>query len=427
LKLLLIISQFTPAQTPNTLRWLGLIKAFQGDGHHIEVLTTRRKGFPSGDMIDGIKTHRAGFNSLKDALYDWLGIASRRNESSNRNVKNSLLHRMLEKLTDMFWRNNYWPDGAQLFVKPGIKMGNDLMKTAEFTHIISVGLPFSCHLIAQSIKSDHPQLKWLMDIQDPFCYSDAFWVNNFKKYTRKNIEAEQEAFEVADAIALTNDVAKKKYVSLFPNSQSKMAIIPPLIIPPEKLATHTFLPAGKLHLAYMGSFYEQVRSPLNFLKFLDTIHRQDPEFMSSIHIHIIGQADRISHDAFNRYSALGQYISFHGFLRQRKAVDLLSSADILLNFGNTTNYHLPSKTVEYLYINKPVVNIISREDDSSRHFWGHQLEILNLNLSHTDSLHVSEFKKFILKSRTPNDTNDELCRPYYLNSIYAKYKALLQN
>ncbi|MBK9744729.1 MAG: hypothetical protein IPO94_18110 [Saprospiraceae bacterium] len=38
--------------------------------------------------------------------------------------------------------------------------------------------------------------------------------------------------------------------------------------------------------------------------------------------------------------------------------------DALINVGNTTTYHLPSKIVDYLGANKPIVNLISNDDDS---------------------------------------------------------------
>ena len=82
----------------------------------------------------------------------------------------------------------------------------------------------------------------------------------------------------------------------------------------------------------------------------------------------------------------------------------LHQTDYVMNFGNTTEYHLPSKVVDYLYLNKPLVNFISTTNDSTKAFFSDKhLSILNLELGQ-DKLQtvVDLFKKFVLETEVPS-------------------------
>ena len=389
MNILIIISQYHPAQTPNTLRWQPLISAMQAAGHQVSVLTTKRRGWPLSETVDGLAIYRAGYNSLLDRLYDLLNRQARRNETNTGGSNRpGLFTSIIQRLVDKTWRRTYWPDGSRLFLKPGIKKGKDLLKSHNIERVISVGLPFTSHLIGQSLKEAQPDLHWHMDIQDPFCYSKEFWVNNFEKYSDRNMKAEKEAFESADSISVTNAVAKKRYVELFPSQANKIAVVPPLFSKPivdedNKDAYYDMqLYADKTHLTYAGSFYTGVRSIEPFLKFLNFLFENDPQLFDEIQFHFLGQLDARTMETINAYPKIRRWFVLHGFKNRNQTMAALLQTDLVMNFGNSTDYHLPSKVVDYFYLNKPLINFISTEKDSTQAFFlDKSLSILNLNLS----------------------------------------------
>lgn len=426
MNILLIITPYSPAQTPNTLRWIPIIKHWRTVGYSVTVLTTKWRNSVEFEELDGVDIYRTGYNTLLDWFYNKFSISNRRNKVGNNKLKKpNIFKRGIEKLVDVFWRKRYWPDGSVLFLKPGKKLGDKLITAKKITHVISVGLPFTNHLICKSLKVKNPKLFWLMDIQDPFSFSDQFWVNNFDKYAIKNIEEEGKCFETADKITVTNDQAYNLYTDLFEMQKEKLFVIPPLISLQESTPkTHKHYDESKINIAYFGSFYEKVRSPFRFLMMLDFILKKHPQKLANAHFHFFGEQNKFSAPIFHMFKQLVPYITHHGYLRRLELSSHVKHMDMLLNFGNQTNYHLPSKVVEYIYFNKPLINIVTIEDDSSYEFLKGKLEILNLKMSKIDVEKNAElFLDFIEKR--DSEFNIKGVQPFLPKSISKQYKDLM--
>jgi len=430
--ILIIISQFSPSQTPNTLRWLPLAKHFNEQGHSVSILTTKRRGVPEETTIDNLKIYRAGHNTLLDRLYDLFNSKQRRNEEgySSSGGGAGIATAMLQGIANRFWRNSYWPDGSKLFLKPGINLGESIIQKEKIDKVISVGLPFTSHWIAKHLKEKNPNLHWVMDIQDPFCYSEEFRVNNFKKYHKKNVEAERETFKLANEISITNHRAKEKYEEYFPEYINKVKVIPPLYSEPTSDAYYNMhLFSQKIHIGYFGSFYEGVRSPKKFFDFIDHIWKIDKSLLDKYQFHFIGQMDRGTDALIDSYFNIRRCFVLHGFMNRDKTLSAMKQVDFLLNFGNSTDYHLPSKVVDYLYINKPIINISSIDNDSAADFFGDK-SIPFLNLKIEEKHHQIQSEKLFQFLETYNadeKKNDVNMNPYALPAIADAYMALLES
>jgi len=429
-KILLIITPFYPAQTPNTIRWDAIIHEFINNGYEVTVLTTKWTKKEPFEEINGIKIYRAGHHTLLDFLWNKLGVNKRRNVSSFAKIKKSnFIVAKIERIVDRIWRKRYWPDGSVLFFEPGKKVINKIIREDSITHVISVGLPFTCHLIAKQAKKNSPRLHWTMDVQDPFSISDAFWVNNFSKYALRNIEAEQECLNAADEIVFTNTKVTELYKELFGERSKNYSVIPPLFVMPQELNNESnqaevglILEEGKKHIAYFGSFYEGVRSPFRFLQFLDVLFKNYKASLFKMQFHFYGELNKFSKPIFLLFDHLSPYIQHHGFISHDKLTHYISKYDILLNFGNTTNYHLPSKVVEFLYYNKPVINIVSIDDDSAKVFLKNKMDIFNIKLSSDISKDDAEsFISYVLQEQEKRDVslkNVEEFLPKEISNLY---------
>jgi len=422
LKLLLIISQYSPTQTPNTLRWKSILNYFRQKGIEVKVLTTSRLGSSDHEVSkNDISIYRTGYNSLLDRLNFSTKSQSQRNETGK-----SSFHGRPSNLRLI--AENYWPDGSKLFLTPGIKKANEIIVMANISHVISVGLPFTCHLIAREVKEKHPHLIWTMDIQDPFSYSKEFWVNNFVKYEQKNISEEKKAFEMANSITVTNERAKEKYLDLFPFAKAKLKVIPPLFAGYNfNGLTKLFLYGGKIHLAYFGSFYERVRSPESFLEFLVKLKREKPEFYARLQFHLFGQQNKFSYPLFDKYSEVRKSLIIHGFKDRDASMLYMSQMEFLINFGNTTDYHLPSKVVDLLYNNKPIINFTSVNKDTTQVFLNDYDDILNLNLSSLNQDSLNSFENFVSKERIERKVNPSAVETYKSEVIAEIYLSQIKD
>lgn len=426
MKLLIIITPFTPYQTPNTIRWTSLIDYFLTKGIEVSVLTTQ----VSSDLMHQTnnkkyKIYRAGYNTLLDWTQDKFSSKTKRGlpKKSGTPIIPTRKNSLVERIVDFTWRKNYWPDGSKLFLKKGIKKGNEIVTSDGITHILSVGLPFTCHWIAYHLKEQFSNLHWHQDIEDPFSYSDAFWVNNFKKYKEKNIDAERKAFQLSDSISVTNERAMEKYKEMFSDSAHKLSVIYPIFSGyNQKSISDLIINNEKLHLGYFGSFYTGVRSPEPFLEMLQYILKHKKETFGKFHFHFFGLQNKYSLPIFEKFDRLSDHITLHGFYDRDRSMYAIKQMDVLLNFGNSTDYHLPSKVVDYLYCNKPIVNIHSIENDSSKNFFSIYSDILNLNTESNSVGHLSKsFLEFVSKQRestSPDIGKVEAYRNYTIGDKY---------
>ncbi len=426
MKILLIITPFFPSQTPNTLRWIPIIKYFSQQGIETAILTTKNRSSEKNEDLKEFEIHHAGYNTLLDWLYFTFRIKKRRqlpnNKSKVKQPKSG--NKFLQKIIDLTWRRYYWPDGSMLFLKPGIlKAGKIIRNDNSITHVISVGLPFTCHLIAAQLREKYPHIYWHQDIEDPFSYSEEFWVNNFKKYRQNNIDAEKRAFQLSDSISVTNERAKHKYQELFRDYAQKLSVIHPLFSEYDDSKNIVLkLDSDKIHIGYFGSFYENVRSPRPLLHFLDYIRKQNPEKLRKYHFHFFGQQNRFSLPIFEFYSDLKANITLHGLYDRDLSISAMKQMDVLLNVGNSTDYHLPSKAVDYLYMNKPLINITSIAEDATMSFLDGRVDVCNLHLKDNDYELLSIKMHTFLSSRMKSsEVSKEKVTPYTTTVIGQEY------
>ena len=178
----------------------------------------------------------------------------------------------------------------------------------------------------------------------------------------------------------------------------------------------------KIHLGYFGSFYTAVRSPLPFLKFLSFLQVQDENLFDRIQLHFVGQLDSESEAMIDSFPELRGHLIRHGFKSRVETLDAMSQVDILINFGNTTDYHLPSKVVDYLYMNKPVLNIISTENDSTKAFLKGKTELLNLDLDKNQyEAQKAAFLAFALATRAKEQPDYGKVAAYSTGAIADSY------
>jgi hypothetical protein len=413
------------------MRWIPIIKYYAQMGIETTVLTTKNRLSEINESLESTKVHYAGYNTLLDWLYFTFRIKKRRQVALNNSEvsRPKSGNKFFQRIIDLTWRKYYWPDGSMLFLKPGIiKAGKILGQDKSITHVISVGLPFTCHLIAAQLKEKYPNLHWHQDIEDPFSYSEEFWVNNFSKYRQNNIDAEQRAFQLSDSISVTNERAKTKYENLFNISGHKLSVIYPLFGEYDNTKILQLeLDSNKIHIGYFGSFYENVRSPRPLLAFLDFIKKQRPGDFKKYHFHFFGQQNRFSMPIFDEYSGLKRNITLHGLYDRDLSISAMKQMDVLLNVGNTTDYHLPSKAVDYLYINKPLINITSIAEDATSLFLDGRVEECNLLLQENDYAELSRtMLAFTSNREVSSELSKEKISPYTTEAITEKYLKAMQ-
>ncbi len=372
MRILLLTVQYHPAMNPNVFRWAAIAEHWSRQGHEVHVLCARHSNRPDEESMAGVHVHRAGHATLLDWAYNLFHIRRRRSEPGSAPRQPGFLSKLLEKILDLSWRKLYWPDGSCLWYGPARRRAKALLRELPFDAMISVGTPFTVHWVAKACKAQFPRLRWLIDVEDPFCFAEEFPSNNFGLYRRRNYRAEAEAFRLADAVALTNAAALRRYAALFPEEVEKLTVIPPLYALPEAAPDFQLPPKapGELRLGYFGTFYRRIRTPQRFLELLSEMFRQFPGWKTKLKVHCFGYMEAEFVEMCRRHADLEPNLIFHGLVSREKTAAAMQAMDVLLHIGNSTDYHLPSKSADYLCSGKYILNIATCAEDSFREFAG---------------------------------------------------------
>ncbi|MBK7870918.1 MAG: hypothetical protein IPJ74_09640 [Saprospiraceae bacterium] len=308
-----------------------------------------------------------------------------------------------------------------------------LQKLYSFDTIISVSLPFTANLIAAVIKKQFPDVKWIMDIEDPFAISEEFWVNNFKIYRKKNFRAEARLLGLADAVSVTVHSAKKAYLQYFPNInlEKKIKIIPPIINNFQHIEHPSleFISKDKIHLAYFGTFYDNVRMPDAFLLLLRQLFIQFPDLKHQLQVHFFGEISTKAQIIFDQFYDVKENLIFHGLVARSIVAAAIQQTDFLINIGNTTNYHLPSKSAEYLSSGKPIINICQHPEDTFQDFMQDYPLICNLSVYHKNWSELSNQMDLFIRENQDKSMSpsliQQLVQPYTTVNIADSYLKMI--
>jgi len=393
LKILIVTAWYRPFIHPRAHRWAAVAEHWASEGHEVHVLTARVHEHGKSEVLKGVRIHRVGFDSLKEWVYYWLGSRQARGRVGTKPKKPSIGARLAAWAYKSIWKNLFFPDDACVWYFPAMRKMRQLLDNERFDAVITVSLPFTGHLIglstlptALSLRkglavhgSYDPSPFWLADIGDPFSFQ-AKSPNNPLFYQKKNRHLERRILEAADAVTVTTEATLRKYREQYgEKAVEKMIVVPPLlsastITPPPPRLRRINNPAitpppprpRRINkMGYFGALYAPTRTPDAFLDLLSKTFALRPDLRGRLEIHFYGE---IFPEFFEKLNA-EPCIRLHGLCSREVVRAAMQEMDILLNIGNTTDFQLPSKAVDYLAGGKPVLNLSYVENDPFAQFF----------------------------------------------------------
>jgi glycosyltransferase involved in cell wall biosynthesis len=425
-RILIITHSYTPFINPRAFRWSAIAENWVQKGIKVDVITSWLPGLLRCEELNGVEVYRVG-GGIIERLRALLRPKSRATTSTNETIDSakktnrsfkSLFLASVRFMHDKIWKNLYWPDFACTWIGPATNKALELCSMEDYSTVISVSDPFSSHLVGRKIRSQYPQLNWLVDIGDPFAFRTDNPTNNHKLYNKLNYNYESNVFAEADFISVTNENIKNKYSQLYAGSSRKTVVIPPMMneltysISDDRVLGES----NRIKLVYIGTLYRKIRNPEYLLKLFSAV--LSIELGNSVELHLIGGY----HDCmdiiepFMRES--GDRLILHGLVNRQTVINSIVEADVLINIGNNNPYQLPSKLVEYAWFAKPIVNIHSLENDSSKIFLQDYPAILNLYTGTNESIEAAAQQLLRFVSKIPYEID-----PKYLYDWQSKYGA----
>ena len=262
-----------------------------------------------------------------------------------------------------------------------------------------------------------------MDIGDPFSFLSESQPNNFLIYSRLNKFIERKYFSLADFVSVTTPETKTEYLKLFPENKQKIKVIPPVLSHVannilKKRTEKTQSRYKALRLVYIGTLYSGIRHPQKMLNMLADVRAA---LNSDFEVHFFGPVNDVDVSKLTN-----SYTYFHGRVSHDVALQFMRDADILINIGNSTRFQLPSKLVEYVSTGNPVLNIISRIEDSSHAFLsGYEMSktiCLSGEITNDIVREVSNYIKF--RPIRSSISNNKYLSKYSVQNISKQYELM---
>ncbi len=409
MRFLIVIHEFPPARSPRAFRWGAIAEQLAQKGHQLDVVCGWKPGLAREDP-GSVHVVRVG-SSLTATLRQKFARPEKSDrldaKSPHQRTTPSLVRPLAGAASAAYytlWKPLYWPDAQCSFVLPAWRAARRLMRAHRYDALITVSLPFSCHMVGLALKRRNPGVRWIVDIGDPFALLHDIPLNNHRLYGRLNHRAEAAVLRQADHVALTTRGAWEQYERAFDVSADKVSIIPPLhSLPPASPEPDNAWPArdksDAIRMVYCGRVYNDIRSPAYLLKLLRRLvdgASQGP----SPQLHFFGGVRDCSH-VFEPYRDLiGTHLFLHGEVDRATVASALHNADLLVNIGNSTSHQLPSKIVEYIGTGKPIINLINHDRDCTLEHLANYPAALNLRC-HEHSIEDNVLRTVQLIERLP--------------------------
>ena len=420
-KILVLSFSFYPDDSPNTYRWKNILDVWANEGIEIHVVSAQKGQFSSYEIANGIKIYRTGktlFQRFKSKLGN---LSDDKIIGKNNNTLNK--ESLIRKIYNNTWKNLLWPDWAFLFYKPALKVTRKIIKKEGITHLITVSWPFTDHRVGYKLKKEF-DLFWLAETIDPFSFNEA--INNQNLYFKKNLSVERKVMKKADALVVMTDGIRDKYVSLFPEILNKISVIHNLYVPEQiDVIPQNDIASNTVKLVFMGTLCSEVRSPENLLLLFKKLLAQN--YSKKIELHFYGKI-KSNIKSFNDYETLiNDRIFLHGVVPKKQVKFILQESDILVNIGNSNPFQEPSKVIEYIYLGKPIINIYSIKNDSSKKLLSNYR--LNFNVYKSEIENEAIIKKIvdIINSDYTIQRSEikKIVSPYLLDKIQGEYRNVL--
>lgn len=422
-RLLVISFSYAPMLHARAFRWTALTRHFASRGWEVDVLTSWQPG--AAESVAGtLRIHRVGWRwaeNLRNLLQRRRGQTAASGASAH-----GAGSRLLHAIRSVLWQPFYWPDSSCFWYWPAKMAALRLVREKAHDVVVSVTPTFTGALVGESVHRAHPDVRWVLDVGDPFSLQVHAAANNVRLYGALNRRVERRLLSEADAISVTTSQAAARYAEAFPESAGKIQVIPPLFsLPDEPLAASSGSP-GALRFVYVGTLYRKLREPGFLLQIFDALLKRMAG--KPLELHLFGDTHQFADLLVGWRQRLGDALQVHGSVPRAEVAAAIEEAAVLVNIGNRSEDQLPSKVVEYVASGKPILNIASAEGDLSAAFLRTYPDKLLLHDAGAvpSAEQIGELERFCggLPRRVDEREVQALLEPYTLPRIASAYETL---
>lgn len=351
LKLLIVTHWFYPKQIPRAFRAYELYKRLS-QRYQVDILI--------GDYREKIMNNE----KYEDKINKYIQTEKLKITF----LANLKIIQLLKKVIEYFIGERYLITRGNFFIK-----NIDLHK---YDVIISIGLPFYIHwIVANKIKNYKKSGGKIRSISD---WGDPFVGQTTKKIAPYFKNIQKKVCEIFDYIVIPTEKAKDYYLDY--TIKEKIKIIPQGV-DFSRFKIETYKKNKIPHFIYTGIFYEKIRDPENFFKFLAELNK---EFLFTIYTIKHGA---IYNKLIKKYEQiLGEKLEVYELISREECIKQLSKSDFLINIENETSTQIPSKLIDYGISRRPILSFRSGDIPKEKF-----LQFLNGNYQGAKKIDISRY------------------------------------
>lgn len=239
-----------------------------------------------------------------------------------------------------------------------------ITKENRYDILVTVTSPFQPQKVAGELAAKNSLRNrgtvWVPLFMDPY----ASYIGH-KGPKDRLMSEEDSVYKMADAVVVTPEIYQENLSNQLLKYTQKTFALPlaNLQVRETPAKSPMFLP-GKINCLYAGSLQDvRVRNPEYLFRLISECDSDSIMFhmmVSTWSEETIRMRKEILTDATN--------VIWHEKTSLEVSLDAMLAADILINIGNECVNQLPSKVCDYVGSRRPIVNIYSQDEDTSKAF-----------------------------------------------------------
>jgi hypothetical protein len=404
-KVLVVTYYWPPSAGSGVQRWLKFAKYLDHFGWEPHIYTPKNPDF---DLQDPslLQDVRATTIVVKNNIWEPYALAKKLSGDKKINVgvvgDGPKKASSVKKIMNWVRGNFFIPDPRVFWRKPSVRFLKKYLKENGITHIITTGPPHSMHLIGLDLKKSL-DLKWIVDIRDPWSkldFLDTFYIS---KRNRKKYESmERQVMDACDHVIGTSPSMKDQILL---QDQNKFTCITNGF-DLEDFQNASEKDSNSKIVLYHAGLLNKIRNPERLWHSLNKLCEQDNELNDQLQIQLAGVIDPLVVEHIKQYDHLKNRLIVEGYKSHSDVLLDYSKADILLLLINNTEnakVNIPGKLFEYIASGKKVLSVSAGDSDAAKLIYE---EELGINITYDQEIDLVVLDKFI-KSEQKIETSQQ--------------------
>lgn len=257
------------------------------------------------------------------------------------------------------------PDPRIFWVKPSVTFLKDFIVSNGITTLVTTGPPHSLHLIGAALKKHNPDLRWIVDLRDPWSEWDLLDTLSLTGWARrKHQRLEQEVLQAADRVITIAPYHVKRFEAL----GSRKVDLVTNGFDEDDFKGIQKVKTEKFTIRHIG-MVDELRDPRPFMNAVSQLVKEHPEWRPQFKVEFIGAVNSTFREFVGADPVLSAITVFTDPLPHTALLKLYGETDIqLLILAHTTLApgNLPGKFFEYLASGNFIFGVGPEEGDAAK-------------------------------------------------------------